>query len=202
VFLIVICSGLYYRGILTFMPELLRDLSTFEPVAIEAVLPGPVQALLGVEPGSGRVLQPQDYFYAGLLTIGVVGQYVGGKLSDRVRVEYGIAVAFGVLAVLALLFLPAADAGIAPLIVVGTFLGAFLFVVQPLYQASVAEYTPAGTRGLSYGFTYLGVFGVGALGGGLAGSILAFATATALFLTLAGIALVAVITGIVLAQRT
>ncbi len=62
-------------------------------------------------------------------------------------------------------------------------------MVQPFYQATVAEYTPAGLRGLSYGFTYLGVFGVGALGGAIAGSILAVANATALFGTLAGIAL-------------
>jgi MFS family permease len=85
--------------------------------------------------------------------------------------------------------------------VLGALLGVALFVVQPMYQAAVAEHTPAGARGLSYGFTYLGVFGVGALGGGLAGGILAFANVTALFLTLAAIALVAVAAGIALTRR-
>jgi hypothetical protein len=43
---------------------------------------------------------------------------------------------------------------------------------------------------LSYGFTYLGVFGVGALGGTVAGVILTYATPTVLFVTLAGFAAV------------
>ncbi|WP_336339168.1 MFS transporter [Haloarcula brevis] len=201
VFVVVMCSGLYYRGVLTFLPELLRDLPGFEPVPVETLLPSGVLAALGIEAGAGQTLKPQDYFYAGLLLIGVLGQYAGGKLSDRIPVEYGIAGSFLVLAALAVLFVPASGAGLGPLIVLGALLGVALFVVQPMYQAAVAEHTPAGARGLSYGFTYLGVFGVGALGGGLAGGILAFANVTALFLTLAAIALVAVIAGIALTRR-
>ena len=201
VFVVVMCSGLYYRGVLTFLPELLRTLPGFEPIPIETLLPPSVLSALGIEAGTGQTLKPQDYFYAGLLLIGVFGQFAGGKLSDRIPVEYGIAGSFLLLAVLAVLFVPVSAMGLGPLAVLGALLGIALFVVQPMYQASVAEYTPAGTRGLSYGFTYLGVFGVGALGGGLAGSILAFANATTLFGTLAGIALVAVLAGTVLARR-
>ena len=201
VFVVVMCSGLYYRGVLTFLPELLRGLPGFEPIPVETLLPGSVAAALGVESGSGQTIQPQDYFYSGLLLVGVVGQYVGGKLTDRIPVEYGIAGAFGTLAVLAMLFVPVSNMGIGPLMVLGAFLGAFLFVVQPMYQATVAEYTPSGTRGLSYGFTYLGVFGVGALGGTIAGWVLAVADTTALFLVLASIAAVGTLTGVVLSRR-
>jgi MFS family permease len=98
-------------------------------------------------------------------------------------------------------FLPAANAGIVPLLAVGAVLGAALFLVQPFYQATVAEYSPAGTRGLSYGFTYLGVFGVGALGGAIAGTILTYATPAVLFLTLAGFAAVASGIGLYLLWR-
>ncbi|MFC6725990.1 MFS transporter, partial [Halobium palmae] len=156
---------------------------------------------LGVGAAGGRTLKPERYFYSGLLIVGVVGQYVGGKLTDRIPVEYGIAGSFGVLALLALVFLPVANLGLAPLLALGAVLGAFLFIVQPLYQATVAEYTPPGTRGLSYGFTYLGVFGVGALGGLVAGTILTYATEGALFLTLAGFAAVASLTGVYLARN-
>ncbi|ELZ23681.1 putative sugar transporter [Halosimplex carlsbadense 2-9-1] len=201
VFVVVMCSGLYYRGVLTFLPELLRDLPGFEPISVDALLPESVRSAFGVEPGAGQTLKPQDYFYSGLLLVGVVGQYAGGKLTDRMPVEYGLAGSFGVLAVLAVLFVPVSEAGLGPLVVLGALLGAFLFVVQPMYQATVAEYTPSGTRGLSYGFTYLGVFGVGALGGTIAGGILAVANATALFLVLAGIAAVGSVTGLVLARR-
>ncbi|PSP65870.1 MFS transporter [Halobacteriales archaeon QH_8_67_27] len=202
VFVVVMCSGLYYRGVLTFLPELLRGLPGFDPIPVSSLLPASVASALGVESGAGQTLKPQDYFYSGLLLVGVVGQYAGGKLSDRIPVEYGIVGAFGTLAVLALVFVPVSGMGIGPLMVVGALLGGFLFVVQPMYQATVAEYTPAGTRGLSYGFTYLGVFGVGALGGTLAGGILAFANATALFFALAGIAAVGSLIGVVLSRRS
>ena len=190
VFVVVMASGLYYRGILTFLPNVLEPFPEFAPIPLTALLPPVVTDALGVAPDSVRSLNPERYFYSGLLIVGVFGQYVGGKLIDRVPVEYGLAGGFGLLVVLALLFLPAASAGLVPLLAVGAVLGAALFFVQPFYQATVAEYSPPGTRGLSYGFTYLGVFGVGALGGTVAGVILTYATPTALFATLAGFAAV------------
>ncbi|UWG51157.1 MFS family permease [Halalkaliarchaeum sp. AArc-CO] len=200
VFLIVMFSGLYYRGVLTFLPELLRALPGFEAIPIADLLPGTVADLLGVDPADGETLEPSDYFYAGLLMIGVVGQYIGGKLTDRFPVEYGIAGAFGILAVLAVTFPIVSGMGLGPLAVFGVFLGVFLFVVQPLYQATVAEYTPPGTRGLSYGYTYLGVFGVGSLGAAVAGTVLAYADSTALFFVLAAFATSASLLGLYLAR--
>lgn len=191
VFVVVVCSGLYYRGTLTFLPELLAGLPGFEAVPLAEVLPAPVRDLLGVPVGGGRAVNPERYFYAGLLTVGVVGQYVGGKLTDRIRLERGLVAAFALLAVLALLFIPVARLGVVPLVALGALLGVSLFVVQPMYQATVAEYTPADTRGLSYGFIYLGVFGVGALGATLAGTVLTYASPSALFGVLAVVAAVA-----------
>jgi MFS family permease len=77
-------------------------------------------------------------------------------------------------------------------------LGFFVFSVQPFYQASVAEYTPPGKRGLSYGFTYLGVFGVGAIGAVIAGTLLTYFSADQLFLVLAGLAACAAVLGAIL----
>jgi MFS family permease len=201
VFVVVMCSGLYYRGILTFMPELVSGLPGFDAIPVGSLLPESLRSALGVPAEGGQTLQPATYFYSGLLLIGVLGQYAGGKLTDRVSVEYGIAGAFGALVVLAVLFVPVSGMGVGPLLVLGAVLGVALFVVQPMYQATVAEYTPAGTRGLSYGFTYLGVFGVGALGGGIAGTVLQYGSVTALFLTLAGFAGVAALVGLVLARK-
>ena len=201
VFAIVMCSGLYYRGVLTFLPELLEGLSVFDPVPLTALVPAGVADALGTDLSGGRQLQPERYVYSGLLIVGVLGQYAGGKLTERVELERGIAGGFAALAIIALVFLPAAGVGLLPLLAVGAVLGFFLFLVQPLYQATVAEYTPAGTRGLSYGFTYLGVFGVGSLGGAVAGFILAYATPAALFATLAGIAALGVGVAVYLSRR-
>jgi MFS family permease len=185
VFLVVMLSGLYYRGFLTFLPELLAGFESLNAVEI-----------------AGRTVEPNRYVYVGLLMAGVVGQYVGGRLTDLIPVERGLAVGYGTLGVLAVVFLPVATAGLAPLLVVCGVLGVALFVVQPFYQATVAEYTPAGARGLSYGYTYLGVFGVGALGGAVAGGILTIATPPALFATLAGFGLLAGLVGLYLSRRS
>lgn len=184
VFLVVMCSGLYYRGVLTFLPGLLADLSALRSVV----------ATYGVD-------NPARYLYAGLLMVGVLGQYVGGRLTDVMRPARGLAIAFAALAVVALGFVPLANAGTVPLLLGSALLGFSLFVVQPLYQAAVAETTPAGTRGISYGYTYLGVFGVGALGAAVAGTILTYGTPAVLFVVLAGFAALASATALVLLFR-
>jgi MFS family permease len=170
VFAITFFSGLYYRGVLTFLPELLRDIPVLAPVEF-----------------AGRTFQPGDYLYVGLLVVGVGGQYVGGKLTDRGRPEWGLLAGYGTLGVIALLFVPASNAGLPALLGIAALLGFFLFFVQPFYQASVAEYSPADTRGLSYGFTYLGVFGVGALGAVVAGVLLTYFSPMELFVVLAAL---------------
>lgn len=169
VFVLVALSGLYYRGVLTFLPDLLTPLFTVD---------------LPIDVAAGR------YVYAGILAVGIGGQYVGGRLTDRLPTEYSLAGALLVLAGVAAAFLPVAGWGTAALLVMSAVLGFFLFVVQPLYQATVAEYTPPDTRGLSYGYTYLAIFGVGALGAALAGGLLQIAGPPLLFGVLAGIALV------------
>ena len=171
VFALVALSGLYYRGVLTFLPDLLTPLVTVD---------------LPIDVAAGR------YVYAGLLAVGIGGQYVGGRLSDREGTERMLAGALAVLAGVAAVFLPVAALGTGALLAVSAVLGFFLFLVQPLYQATVAEYTPPDARGLSYGYTYLAVFGVGALGAALAGTLLQGAGPTLLFGVLAGIALLGV----------
>jgi MFS family permease len=184
VFTAVMLSGLYYRGLLTFLPEILGQFPSLAPVGFV-----------------GRELEPERYFYVGLLMVGVAGQYAGGRLTDHVPVELGLVGGYGTLGVLAVLFLPVATLGVVPLAVMGALVGFSLFVVQPFYQATVAEYTPAGARGLSYGYTYLGVFGVGALGGAVAGGVLTYANDTALFAVLAAFGALASLCGAVLYVR-
>jgi MFS family permease len=169
VFAAAALSGLYYRGVLTFLPDLLTPLVTVDlPIDVE----------------TGR------YVYAGLLAVGILGQYAGGRLTDRIAPERGLVGAFGALAVVAALFLPLAGTGTTGLLAASAVLGFALFVIQPLYQATVAAYSPSDARGLSYGYTYLAVFGLGALGATLAGALLQYAGPPLLFGVLAGVAVV------------
>jgi len=172
VFAVTFFSGLYYRGVLTFLPELLRDIPVLAPVEF-----------------ADRTFEPGDYLYVALLMIGVAGQYAGGKLTDRGSPEWGLLAGYGILGIIAFLFVPASSGGLLALLSISALLGFFLFFVQPFYQATVAEYTPAEARGLSYGFTYLGVFGIGALGAVLAGTMLTYFSVVELFVVLGGLGL-------------
>ncbi|MBV0925530.1 MFS transporter [Halomicroarcula limicola] len=176
VMLVVMMNGLFYRGTLTFLPEVLGE---FLP---------PVGELLGVfEPDSALAAEFDlaYYFYVGLLSVGIAGQYVGGKLTDRISIPVGLTAVFAGLAAIAVVFVPAAEAGLGPLLAISALLGFALFTLQPIYQASIAEYSPPGDRGLSYGYTYLTNFGVGAAGAAIAGYLLSTVGADGTFLGLA-----------------
>ncbi|RKD89342.1 MFS transporter [Halopiger aswanensis] len=182
VFIIVIFNGLFYRGTLTLLPEILTTM--LEPVV------GDLQLF---EPDSpmAEEFQPSRFFYTGLLMVGIGGQYAGGKLTERVATERALMIVFASLAVTALVFIPAARGSLVTLALVGTVLGFLLFMIQPLYQATIAQYSPANARGLSYGFTYVGSFGVGALGATITGIVYEGFGELAMFVTLAGFALLA-----------
>ncbi|QCS42507.1 MFS transporter [Natrinema versiforme] len=182
VFVIVMLNGLFYRGALTLLPEILTTM--LEPVV------GDMQVFDPDSPMAAE-FEPSRYVYTGLLMVGIGGQYVGGTLTERVATERGLMVVFGSLAVTALVFVPAARANIALLALVSAVLGFLLFMIQPLYQATIAQYSPANARGLSYGFTYVGTFGIGALGAAITGLIYDGFGAFAMFTTLAGFAFLA-----------
>jgi len=175
VFVLVTFEGLYYRGTLTYLPEILHGLPAIESLALPAGLEG---------------IQPADYIYVGLLVVGMAGQYAGGKLTNRVAPARGLAAIFAVLAVLALAFVPvtASGVGLAPIVALCGLLGFFLFAIQPFYQNAVAVFTPPDARGLSYGYTYLGEFGLGSVSIALGGFVLGEFSRTAFFAMIAAFA--------------
>ncbi|WP_281195188.1 MFS transporter [Halorubrum sp. F4] len=173
---VVLMNGVFYRGVLTFLPDVLGG-----------YLPD-VSGTIGLFAPDSPMAEEFDlasYLYAGLLTVGIAGQYVGGKLTDRISVSAGLAAVFTALVVLAVLFIPVAEAGLWPLIAMSAVFGFVLFSIQPLYQAAIAVYSPPDGRGLSYGYTYLANFGVGAAGAAIAGYLLGVTTVRGTFLALA-----------------
>ena len=183
-FAVIMLYGLYYRGVLSFLPEILGRLEMFEPVTV-----------------FDRSFAPSRYVYAGLLSVGVAGQYAGGKVTDLVETEYALVGTYTTLVVVALLFVPASVAGVWPLLAVCAMLGFFIYVAAPVYQATIANYVAADSHGLSYGFTYLAMFGIGALGAALAGTVLTYAGSGALFVALAALAALAGLLSVYLLVR-
>ncbi|WP_345784780.1 MFS transporter [Natronococcus wangiae] len=179
VFIIVSFNGLYYRGVLTFLPDLL---DSFLTAAV-----GDVR--LGVFDSDGPIAEELDlaqYLYAGLLTVGIGGQYLGGRLTDAIEPDRGLVIMLTALTAIALLFVPAAHAGLWGLVAVSVALSFALFAMQPLTQATIAKYSLPESRGLSFGYTYLAIFGIGALGAAIVGAVLTYASASVMFVVLAG----------------
>jgi MFS family permease len=172
VFGIQMVYGTYYRGVFTFLPDVLGGLAVLEPVTV----------------GSRSVASGQ-LAYAGLLLVGVGGQYAGGVLSDRLDPERTLLGTFAALVVASVLFVPASRTGVLPLLAVCAALGLLVYVFPPVGQSLVAEYVPEGKHGLSFGYVYLGTFGVGALGAAMAGATLDLGGVPTLFSVLAGLAL-------------
>ena len=152
VFAIQMVYGTYYRGIFTFLPDVLAALPVFEPIAI-----------------GERELESGQLAYSGLLLVGAGGQYVGGVLADRIDAELALVGTFAVLVVASIAFVPAAEIGLPALLAVCAILGFFIYAFAPIGQTLVAEYAPDESHGLSFGYVYLGTFGVGAVGAVLAG---------------------------------
>ncbi|WP_096391579.1 MFS transporter [Halopenitus persicus] len=185
VFVIGGLYGLYYRGVFTFLPDVLAGVAVFDPVVV-----------------GGRSLEPSQYVYSGLLLLGGVGQYVGGRLVDRYPAERVLVANFGTLVLVALAFLPAANAGAGPLLVVSGLLGFFVFLEGPVNQEVVSKHVPRDLRGLSFGWTYVAIFGVGAGGSAIAGAILTHRSPAVLFAGLAGVAVLAGLVGGMLLWRS
>ena len=167
----VLLYGTYYRGLLTFLPDVLAESPALRPFEL-----------------FDQTVQPAQYVYTGLLTVGIGGQYVGGRLTDRVSSTTAFFGFFAVLAGLAAAFPFVRELGTVPLVGICLLLGFTVYGTAPVYQVVVAENADEAVQGLSYGFTYLAMFGVGALGASLAGFVLTHATSAVLFFLLAGLA--------------
>ena len=187
VFVIVIFEGLFYRGILTYLPEILHTLPALDSIALDVGLDG---------------IEPTDFVYVGILVVGMAGQYIGGKAIAHLRPEVGMAGIFAILTVCAVAFLPVAGVGTGPLLILCALIGFFLFAIQPFYQEAVAVHTPAEGRGLSYGYTYLGEFGLGSASVAVGGIVLGNFELAAFFMMLAAFSAVGGFLTTVLWART
>lgn len=167
----VLLYGTYYRGLLTFLPDVLAEAPTLSTVEL-----------------MGRAVEPSQYVYTSLLTVGIGGQFVGGRLTDKIHSTSAFVFFLATLGVLALVFPVARTSGTVAIVVVSLLLGFFVYGTAPIYQVVIAEQADSEVQGLSYGFTYLAMFGVGAVGASMAGFVLTRATSTALFGVLAVIA--------------
>jgi len=136
-----VLSGIVYRGVITYLPKHLE---------------GMVSDDFG---GS---------FVSVALVLGATGQFVGGSISQRVRLER-MAPVTSAMAVPALIL--TAIVGGPALVVVSSAFVFFYFASQPVFTGLIADYSPPGAVGRSYGVSFFAGFGLGSLGGVIAGAL-------------------------------
>ena len=162
-----VLNGFIYRGSMTFLPAHIE-----EHVHV---------SLLGINQGA----------LAGSLTTvallsGSVGQYFGGSLSQRHVLER-LAPPLA-LALVPALLLMGVSGGLALVAASAAFVF-FNFSGQPVYNGLIAEYTPQGAMGRSYGISFFAAFGLGSAAASFAGFFAQRWGTGSVFLSLAGFAL-------------
>lgn len=152
-----IVSGTVYRGAITYLPKHLEDF---------------VNADFG------------GAFVTVALLTGAAGQLIGGSLSQRYRLE-PLAPVICLLTVPPLV-LTGIVTGWALVVIASAFVF-FYFAAQPLWTGLIADYSPPGAIGRSFGFSFFAGFGLGGTGGVIAGAFVDIWDTQAAFLGLSAI---------------
>ncbi len=139
-------GGMIYAGYLTFLPRY------FDPLA---------EQISWLEAGSLR-----NFAASGALWVGMLGQYLAGRLGRAGRLERQLT---GVLAALVPLLLGMGVAQGLWRLLAAAAVSLVLFMQQPLYNSLVAQFVPAHRRSLGYGISNTLTFGIGSFGASLAG---------------------------------
>jgi len=163
-----VLNGFIYRGSMTFLPAHIEEHVHISVLGInEAALAGSLTTVA--------------------LLAGSAGQYVGGSLSQR-RILEQLAPPMA-LAVVPALLLMGISSGLALVAASAAFVF-FNFSGQPVYNGLIAEYTPQGAMGRSYGISFFAAFGLGSAAASFAGFFAQRWGTGSVFLSLAGFALI------------
>jgi MFS family permease len=148
-YIIMVFSGFIYRGYLTYLPTYLS---------------------MGAA-GGGRwelSVRGAGFVTSAALGLGVFGQWLGGHLSQRYRLELlGLSV---ILSAVPFLFLTSFASG-GMLIAATSLFIFFYFGWQPVGNGLIAKYTPQRLRSLGFGISFTLSFGAGSFASSVAGYI-------------------------------
>jgi len=179
-FIMAVFNGMTYRGLMTFLPAYFSErVTTFG----EWLEPGVVGGAMTTA----------------ILTLGVVGQYVGGRLADRVKKEVLYVTIFFVSVPLLFLIGRFHD---LPLVGVAGLFALFYFMSQPVGNAMIPAYTSPRSRGIAFGLFFFMAFGVGSIMGWIAGYVGEKIDLSTIFTMLAACTLISAFLGIGLVAVT
>jgi len=179
IFIASAMNGFVYRGLITFLPLYLSQRLHFTFFNLDSM------ALAGS-------------FTTIALIFGVLGQFLGGYLSDRRRCE--VLALIVTVASTPLLLLMGRSEGLILMLAAIAF-AFFHFMGQPIYNTLIADYSPAGWLGRSYGISFFCTFGIGSFSATFLGYTAEQLGISSVFVVMAGITLVALACFVLLLVR-
>ena len=179
IFIASAMNGFVYRGLITFLPLYLSQRLHFTFFNLDSM------ALAGS-------------FTTIALIFGVLGQFLGGYLSDRRRRE--VLALIVTVASAPLLLLMGRSEGLILMLAAIAF-AFFYFMGQPIYNNLIADYSPAGWLGRSYGISFFCTFGIGSFSATFLGYTAERLGISSVFVVMAGITLVTLVCVVLLLVR-
>ena len=179
IFIASAMNGFVYRGLITFLPLYLSQRLRFTFFNLDSMaLAGSLTTIA--------------------LIFGVLGQFLGGYLSDRRRRE--VLALIVTVASAPLLLLMGRSEGLILMLAAIAF-AFFYFMGQPIYNNLIADYSPAGWLGRSYGISFFCVFGLGSFSATFLGYTAERLGISSVFVVMAGITLVTLVCVVLLLVR-
>ncbi len=175
---VAVMVGFCYRGVTTYLPAYFTE------------------RLNGGVFGEHSVLKGGAFATVTLL-LGVVGQFLGGQLSARYKLEKLFAVLM--IATVPCLLMMSVLSNFSLLFVAMAF-SLFHFSSQPVANTVIAEYTDPRGRGLGYGLYFATSFGIGSLASGFSGMVAKRFGLNQVFVVLAFVILVGFLVMVYLAR--
>lgn len=172
--------GFIYRGAITFLPLYIAERVRFSIFNIDATV------LAG-------------FFVTVALLFGILGQYAGGHLARKVRVELAM-ILHAVFLAAALLAMGVSDGG--PLVASACLFAFIYYVGQPVYNTVIATYSPRWFQGRAFGISFFCSFGLGATAAAFGGYIAERAGVNWVFISLAGFTAFMLLSGVIMIYRS
>ncbi len=146
-FISAMALGLTYKGIMTFLPAYMGENVTIAGMSVNKVTLGGTVTTLA-------------------LLSGAAGQYIAGRLADRVSVEklYLLSIAVGTVCV----FIMSVTKNVL-LIAAAVVYAFFYFSTQPIQNYLLSRYFPPNRQGMGYGIHFFITFGIGSTAAAVSG---------------------------------
>jgi MFS family permease len=161
-------GGFVYSAFLNFLPRYLAG--------------DPASGLTAADVGSSGA-----YWTAGVLVVGIGGQYLAGHLGRFGHLERMLVIVIAA----SVPFLAAMSIAGGPWRIVAATAFVFVhFMQQPIYNSLLADYASPQRRSIAYGFSNTMAFGLGSFGAGFAGFALVEIGIAATYATLAVVTII------------